>query len=159
MARGFESKLVEDSLFGLSKRTNVDDSTVCSCVSLSLTWIDLNPRESGSVIGVGQLVHVHCLEERMIRPLLSFTIITALICLVPSARLPVAQTPAARFPVVRTPLVTRFTLAPSIHPVVVVVVLVPTMNPSVAIVITLPDIGPRITIVIPVPRIVPTVMR
>ena len=31
MTRGFESKLVEESLFGLSKRTNVDDSTLCSC--------------------------------------------------------------------------------------------------------------------------------
>ena len=31
ITRGFESKLVEESLFGLSKRTNVDDSTLCSC--------------------------------------------------------------------------------------------------------------------------------
>ena len=42
----FESKLVEESLFGLTKRTNVDDSTLCSCVSKGHTWIDLNPRES-----------------------------------------------------------------------------------------------------------------
>ena len=116
----------------------------------------MNPSESGGVIivsaeGVDQLIHVHCLEKGMIQPLLPFTIITALVYLVPSARLPVTRTPAARFPVAPTPLVTRLTLAPSVRPVVVVVVLVPTMNPSVAIVITLPDIGPLITIVIPVP--------
>ena len=120
---------MEESLSGLPERTNVDDSTLCSCVSQRLTWIDLNPRETGSVIiasakGVDHLVHVHCLEERMIQPLLSFTIVTALVGLVPAARLPVARTPSARFPVARTPLVTRVPLSPSVRPVVVVVVLV-----------------------------------
>ena len=65
----FESKLVEESLFGLPKRANIDDSTLCSSVSQLLTRIDLNSRESGSTVapakGVDQLVHVHCLEEGM----------------------------------------------------------------------------------------------
>ena len=54
---------------------------------------------SASTKGVDQPIHIHCLEERMIRPLLLSTILTALVCLVPSACLPVARTPAARFPV------------------------------------------------------------
>ena len=90
------------------------------------------------------------------------------LCVVPSARLPVA--PTARFPVTRTPLIIRFafapsncrlviivllhitriTLSPSVRPVVVVV-LVPATKPSVAIVTTLPDVSPLVTIVIPVP--------
>ena len=126
---------------------------LCAAVSASYsprsTSIPLKVAPSAK--RVDQLVHVHCLEERMIRPLLSFTIVTALVCLVPSVGLPVARTPAARFPVARTPPVTKFTLAPSVRPLVVVVVFVPAMNPSVAIVITVPDIGPLVMIVIPIP--------
>ena len=143
---------------------------LCAAVSASdspgSTSINVKVAASSSPLqkGVDQLVHIHCLEERTTRPLLSFEIGTTLVGLVPSARLPVARTPAARFPVARfpvtrTPLVTRVTLSPSVRPVVVVVVLVPAMNPSVAIVITLPDIGPFITMVIPVPGIVPAVTR
>ena len=61
---------MEESLFGLPKRADIDDSTLCSGVSKRLAKIDLNPRESDSVIvasakGVDQLVHVLCHEEGM----------------------------------------------------------------------------------------------
>ena len=88
-------------------------------------------------------------------------IITARVCVVPSARLPVARAPAAGFPVTRKPLIIRFIfvpsigrvvvvvlvlitripLSPNVRPVFAVVVLVPTMNPSVAVVTTLSRVG------------------
>ena len=76
-------------------------------------------------------------------PGLSTTVyFTAPVYLVPVARFPVARTPAACFPGARTPLVTSFTHAPGVSPVVVMVVLVPTMCPFVTILMFGPGIVP-----------------
>ena len=85
----FQSKLVEESLFCLSKWAEIDDPALCSSVCERLTWIDFKTCENGRVSSspvkrIDPLIHAQRFN----------VIVVALVLLIPTSRFPATRIPA-----------------------------------------------------------------